>query len=122
MSEDTAPTDGIVVCVPVTADRQVDHSWGKATVVATIVVRDGAVASFTQDDVGWDVSHDAGGHGSHHARIARFLLERKARAVAAAHMGAPMLNMLTKMGLTVVMDADGDAEAAAVAAASRVTA
>jgi predicted Fe-Mo cluster-binding NifX family protein len=122
MSEGTDPVDGIVVCVPVTADRQVDHSWGKATVVATAVVRDGTVVSWTQEDVGWDVSHDQGGHGSHHTRIARFLLERKARAVAAGHMGAPMFNMLTKMGLTVLLEVSGDAETAANTAASRVPA
>ncbi|MCV2393547.1 hypothetical protein OEB99_04435 [Actinotalea sp. M2MS4P-6] len=112
---------GVVVCVPVTGDRQVDHSWGKATVVATATVRDGAVVSWTEDAVGWDVLHDEGPHGSHHGRIARFLLGKGAQAVAASHMGPPMVNMLGKMGLVVALGAQGSAEDAVVEVAGRVT-
>lgn len=111
---------GVVVCVPVDGDRNVDHSWGKATVIATVTVRDGAVAHWAQDEVGWDVLHDEGPHGSHHARIARFLLDKGAHAVAASHMGPPMVTMLGKMGLTVMLRAQGPAEAAALQAAGRV--
>ena len=109
----------VVVCVPVDAGRQVDHSWGKATTVATVTVRDGAIVAWAEDAVGWDVLHDEGPHGSHHARIARFLLDRHARGVAASHMGPPMVTMLTKMGLVVDLGASGDAEAAALAVAAK---
>ena len=112
--------NSVVVCVPVAPGRQVDHSWGKATVVATARVVDGVVTEWTEDSVGWDVLHDEGHHGSHHARIARFLLERSAQAVTAAHMGQPMVIMLGKMGLVVELGASGDAEAAVLAAAARV--
>ena len=111
----------VVVCVPVGDGRQVDHSWGKATVVATVTVRDGAVVGWAEDEVGWDVLHDQGEHGSHHARIARFLLGKGAHAVVASHMGPPMAHMLGKMGLIVAVGASGDAEAAAVQVAGRVT-
>lgn len=112
--------NAVVVCVPVAEGRQVDHSWGKATVVATAHVVDGVLTGWTEDTVGWDVLHDEGHHGSHHARVARFLLERSAHAVTAAHMGQPMMTMLTKMGLVVELGAAGDAEAAVLAAAARV--
>ncbi len=38
-----AEPGSVVVCIPVAPGRQVDHSWGKATTVATVTVRDGAV-------------------------------------------------------------------------------
>jgi predicted Fe-Mo cluster-binding NifX family protein len=113
--------EGVVVCIPVGSDRQVGHSWGKATVVATATVRDGAIVDWAEDTVSWDVLHDEGPHGSHHGRIARFLLEHKAQAVAASHMGPPMANMLAKMGLAVDLGVSGSAEAAVLAAAARVT-
>ena len=111
---------GVAVCVPVAPGRQVDHSWGKATVVATATVLDGAIADWSEEAVGWDVLHDEGEHGSHHARIARFLLGHHAKAVAASHMGPPMVNMLTKMGLVVSLGASGSAEAAVLEVAARV--
>lgn len=115
-----AEPGSVVVCIPVAPGRQVDHSWGKATTVATVTVRDGAIADWTEDAVGWDALHDEGPHGSHHARIARFLLERHAQAVAASHMGPPMVNMLAKMGLVVDLGASGDAQAAALTVAAKV--
>lgn len=110
----------VVVCVPVAPGRVVDHSWGKAQVVATATVRDGAVATWTEDAVGWDVQHDVGPHGQHHARIARFLLDKGAHAVVASHMGPPMVNMLGKMGVVVQLGASGDAAAAVLAVAEQV--
>lgn len=110
----------VVVCVPVAPGRVVDHSWGKAQVVATATVHGGAVTQWTEDAVGWDVQHDVGPHGQHHARIARFLLDKGAHAVVASHMGPPMVTMLGKMGLTVQLGASGDATAAVLAVAAMV--
>ncbi len=106
----------MVVCVPVTVDGAVDHSWGLARRVAVAEVTGGRVASWEEFDVGWDVLHDSDGEGRHHARLARFLLDHHVEAVAAGHMGAPMEHMLGKMGLKVVLGASGDAREAALAA------
>ncbi len=108
----------MVVCVPVTVDGAVDHSWGRARRVAVAEVTGGGVASWEEFDVGWDVLHDSDGEGRHHARLARFLLDHQVEAVAAGHMGAPMEHMLGKMGLKVVLGASGDAREAALAAMS----
>ena len=115
----TEPTT-VVVWVPVTADRQVDHSWGKAPRVALVSVEGGRVTRWDEHAVGWDVLHDEGAPGSHHARVVRFLREHDVRAVAASHMGPPMQNTLTKLGIILALDAAGDAEVAAVAVAARV--
>ncbi len=112
--------DEVVVCVPVDGDGQVGHSWGKATVIATATVRDGAVVGWVEDAVGWDVLHDEGPHGSHHGRVAKFLIAQGAQAVAAAHMGPPMVNMLSKMRLVVALGASGPAREVAVEVAGRV--
>ena len=111
----------MVVCVPVTEEGAVDHSWGRARRVAVAGVADGRVVSWEEFDVGWDALHDSGGEGGHHARLARFLLDHHVEAVAADHMGVPMEHMLGKMGLRVVLGASGDARRAAVAAASEPT-
>src|SRR6476646_7185843 len=98
----------IVVCVPVTGDGLVGRSWGRAGRVAVATVSDDGVGSWEEFDVGWDGLHDAGTEGSHHARIARFLLDHHVQAVAAHHMGPPMVNMLGKMGVTVQLGEEGN--------------
>lgn len=105
------------VCVPVTADGLVDPHWGKAHRVALAEVESDTVREWHELEVGWDDLHDAGPEGSHHARIARFLLDQGVQTVAASHMGPPMAAMLERMGLRVRLGASGDArEAARVAA------
>jgi predicted Fe-Mo cluster-binding NifX family protein len=113
------PTD-VVVAVPVREGRRLGRSWGKAPVVALVTVRDGEVADWAEHDVRWDVSHDEGHHGSHHARVVRFLREHGVAAVAADHMGDPMVHTLERLGVVVVLGAGDDGEAAALAAASQV--
>jgi len=108
----------MVVCVPVTSDAHVDHSWGRADRVAIAEVGDGGIERWEEFEVGWDASHDADGEGGHHARIARFLLDHGVGAVVAGHMGPPMQNMLARMGLAVRLGATGDARAAVSRAAS----
>ena len=102
----------MVVCVPVTPDAQVGQSWGRADRVAIAQVGDGGIERWEEFEVGWDASHDADGEGSHHARIARFLMDHGVEAVVAGHMGPPMQNMLTRMGLEVRLGAAGDARGA----------
>jgi predicted Fe-Mo cluster-binding NifX family protein len=106
-----------IACIPVTADDQVAHGWGKAPAVAVVEITDGAITAWRVEQVGWDVLHDSG-EGNHHARVVRFLQENNVTLVAAQHMGDPMVNTLTKLGVHVVLGADGDARAAVVSAAS----
>ena len=97
----------IVVCVPVTVEGMLDPRWGRAGRVAIATVSKDGISSWTEFDVGWDDLHDSGTEGSHHARIARFLIEHKVEAVVAHHMGPGMSHMLGKMGLTVRLGETG---------------
>ncbi len=105
-----------VVAIPVTPDGVVGPSWGRAPRVAVASVDDGAVASWIEHDVRWDVLHDEGTEGGHHARVARFLIDNEVQVVAADHMGPPMVRMLGSMGIGVVLGAGGDAHENVVAA------
>ena len=104
------------VCIPVTADDHVGHSWGKATTVAIATVDDGVLTDWRREPVEWNVSHDEGTPGSHHARVARFIQDNGVTTVVADHMGDPMLNMLTKLGVDVRLGAAGDARVIATSA------
>jgi predicted Fe-Mo cluster-binding NifX family protein len=104
----------MVVCVPVTPDGQVGDSWGRAEKVAIAEVQAGEVVRWQEIDVRWHVLHDEGSDGSHHARVARFLMDHKVSQVVAGHMGPGMQQMLAKMGLTVRVGATGDARRAVV--------
>lgn len=108
----------VVICVPVTSDGAVDHSWGRAQRVAVAEADGGRITAWTEFEVGWDRLHDSEGEGGHHARLARFLLNHRVEAVAAGHMGAPMAHMLGKMGIKVALGAAGDAREAVLEAAS----
>src|ERR1700687_561124 len=103
----------MIVCVPVTAEGDVGPTWGRADRVAVAAVSPDGIDGWQEFDVGWGTLHDAGTEGSHHARIAKFLLEHKVEAVAAHHMGAGMTHMLDKMGLAVMLDETGSARDAA---------
>ncbi len=105
----------MVVCVPVTADGSIDPRWGRAARVAIADVRAGAIASWREFDVRWDVQHELGTEGGHHARVAGFLREHGAQVVVAQHMGPPMRNMLDQMGIRVRLQASGDARQAVLA-------
>jgi len=97
------------VCVPVTGDGQVDSRWGRARRLAVAQVDAGAITDWQEFDVGWDVLHEQGTDGAHHARVARFLREHDVQAVIAVHMGPPMRRMLNTMGLRMLPAAPGDA-------------
>ena len=108
----------MIVCVPVDESGQIDR-WGRARTVAVATVVDGEVTGWQEQAVRWDEAHDAGTEGSHHARIARFVREQGTDVVVAGHMGPPMQNMLEKMGVSVRLGAQGDAQAAVSAALHR---
>ena len=105
----------MIVCVPVSGG-QVVGGWGKAQRVAVASIEKGEIGAWEEIDVRWDLSHDEGTEGSHHARIVRFLREHGVEVVVTHHMGAPMAHTIDKMGIRVVRDAEGDAKAAVLAA------
>lgn len=106
----------MIVAVPVTDDGQVDRRWGKARQVAIATVVDGEIKDWTIHETNWDRLHDEGHHGAHHARVVRFLRDNNVEAVVIDHAGASMLNTMTKMRLTITLDASGPARAAALTA------
>jgi predicted Fe-Mo cluster-binding NifX family protein len=96
---------------------EVGGGWGRAQRVAIATVEDGTVTDWVEHDVRWDLAHDEGTEGSHHARVVRFLRENAVQVVATGHMGPPMERMLGTMGIRAVTSASGDPRTVAVAAA-----
>jgi predicted Fe-Mo cluster-binding NifX family protein len=86
--------------------------------VAIAHVDDGQIVDWTERETRWDVLHNEGSEGSHHARIARFLTENGVQVVVAGHMGPPMSQMLGRMGVAVRLEDTRDPRAAALAAAA----
>ena len=74
------------VCVPVTADGQVDPRWGRAGRVA-VAEADGEVRGWQEFTVAWGTLHDQGTEGAHHARVARFLRDNGIQAVGVHQCG-----------------------------------
>jgi predicted Fe-Mo cluster-binding NifX family protein len=105
----------MMVCVPVTGDGLIDPRWGRADRVAIAEVTARGIGGWQEFDVGWSTLHDEGTEGSHHARVARFLLDHHVEAVVANHMGEPMVHTLQQMGLEVRLGATGDARQASMA-------
>jgi predicted Fe-Mo cluster-binding NifX family protein len=101
------------VCVPITAEGQLDPRWGRADRVAVATVVDGEIADWQEFTVGWGTLHDEGTEGAHHARVARFLRDNQVQAVAARHVGPGMQRMLGSMAIRVVDGLGGDACSAA---------
>lgn len=108
----------MIVAIPVATDGSVGHSWGKAPTIGVAEVEAGAVASWRTVAVGWDQLHDAGTHGSHHARVMRFLQENSVAVVAASHVGPGMVRMLDSAGIRLVLVGPGPAQDLAVRAAA----
>ena len=105
-----------IVCAPVAVEGLIGRTWGRADRVAIATVGQDGIDTWEEFEVGWGALHDAGTEGSHHARIARFLLEHKVECVTADHMGAGMTHMLGKMGLHVQLGESGNAREAALRA------
>jgi len=106
----------MIVCIPVTDDGHVGGGWGRAHRVALVTIVDDSPLGWQEIEVGWDTAHDEGTEGSHHARIARFVIDHHVDAVVAGHMGPPMARMLDKLGIRTSVGAEGDARAAVQAA------
>ena len=109
----------MIACIPVAPDGTVGNGWGRAARVAVARIEAGTITAWDEHDVGWDVLHDEGTEGGHHARIARFLSDHGVQVVVAGHMGPPMVQMLGRMGIAVRLDAEGDARAAVLEIARR---
>jgi predicted Fe-Mo cluster-binding NifX family protein len=104
------------VCVPITADGQVDPRWGRADLVAVADVADDEIRDWQEFTVAWGTLHDQGTEGAHHARVARFLRANQVQAIAADHVGPGMQRMLGSMAIQVITGVGGDARSAARAA------
>jgi predicted Fe-Mo cluster-binding NifX family protein len=106
----------MIVATPVTESGQSAAAWGKAHWIGVAGVEDGAVTAWQVHEVAWDVSHDEGTHGSHHARIVRFLKEHGIEAVVVDHMGPGMVQVMQTMRIPVLPASPGDAKASVLAA------
>ena len=106
----------MIACVPVTEQGETAPGWGRTRRIAVADVSDGGITDWQEGDVGWDTLHDEGSEGAHHARVARFLIDRHIQLVVAEHMGDGMTRMLATMGITASLGAHGDARAAVLAA------
>jgi predicted Fe-Mo cluster-binding NifX family protein len=103
-------------CVTVEAD-EVGRGWGRAERVAIAEVVDAAITSWSEHEVRWGDLHDSGTEGAHHARVVRFLREQGIELVVTHHMGQGQYTMIGKLGIRVVLDAQGDARTAVLTAA-----
>ena len=97
------------VLVTIGPDGAVAGGLGRAPLVAVAAVDDGSVVDWQEHAVAWDVLHDEGTEGAHHARIASFLREHEIGVVVTRGAGPGMQRMLGTMGIRLVTDADGDA-------------
>jgi predicted Fe-Mo cluster-binding NifX family protein len=104
------------LCIPITPDGQTAQGWGRARRVAVATATDSQIVDWRETDVGWDTLHDQGTEGSHHARVARFLIDHQIEVVVAEHMGPGMVRMLTSMGIRIALGAPADARSAVLAA------
>lgn len=110
----------MIVATPVTQDAQSAAAWGKAHWIGVAKVSEGEVLSWQVHEVAWDESHDEGTHGSHHARIVRFLRAHGIEAVVVDHMGPGMVQVMATMGIPLFPATAGDAKASIIAAAAAI--
>lgn len=104
------------VVTPVDAHGNTGDGWGRAHWMAVGTVSDGTITDWQVHEVAWDVAHDQGSEGAHHARIARFLKEQGVQVAVLRHCGGGMQRMLTKMGIPLLAATEGDAQASVLAA------
>lgn len=100
------------IAIPVTPDGRVEEGWGRAPLVAVATREDGGITDWEVHQVRWDVAHDEGTEGAHHARIVRFLRDNAVEAVVVDHMGQGMRHTLGKMGIPVLPALSADARQA----------
>lgn len=100
----------MIIATPVTPDGNVDPRWGRAHTMALAQVENDELVGWSEVEVNWDVLHDEGTEGSHHARVVTFLRENSVEGVILYRAGEPMLNTMAKMGLVIATDAAGNAK------------
>lgn len=111
------PQQPVVVAVNIEG-TSVGGGLGRAREIAVASVdAKGKLVQWRVESVGWDVLHDQGSHGSHHARIVSFMRENQVSVVVAGHAGPPMVRTLLKLGILPILGVSGDARAVAVHAA-----
>lgn len=102
------------------AGTEVGGGLGRArTMAVTTVNAAGEITDWQEFQVGWDILHEQGPHGSLHAQIAGFMRDHDIAAVVSGHMGPPMVNTMMKLGV-LPLSASGEARSAARDAAKRV--
>ena len=93
---------GLKVCVPITADGQVDPRWG------TSQPRRGRRRGRLRDPRLAGVHRQLGNaarsgtEGAHHARVAQFLRDNQVQVIAVHHVGPGMQRMLSSMAIRLV--------------------
>lgn len=103
----------IALTLAATQDTLVGLGRAPRVALATVDAEQGpTITDWQVDEVRWDLAHDEGTEGSHHARIVRFLREHQVDAVLAAHAGPGMVNTLNKMGVPLLPATQSDARAA----------
>lgn len=98
------------IATPVDNAGQSAHAWGRAHWVAVADVTEGVTTDWQVHEVSWDDLHDAGTHGSHHARIVSFLKEQQIEAIVVDHVGEGMQRMLATMMIPMLQATPGDAK------------
>lgn len=109
----------MIVATPVTVDGQTAQAWGRARWIGIAEVAGPRVTSWRIHEVGWDESHDAVSHQSHHDRILRFLTAQNVEAVVVDHVGPGMARLLEQLGIPILPSTPGDARASVLAAVAR---
>lgn len=117
MSEGDVKQGRRVVAVPVSEGGRLDPRWGKAGRIAVALMPDPqTIEEWREYAVGWDVAHDQGSEGSHHARVVSFLRDHAITTVVVNHMGPPMMRTLSAMGIEILPARSPDARESVLAA------
>ena len=112
----------MIIAAAVQPDGSLGHSWGKARSVVVATVEADAIVDWRPYEVAWDLLHDEGTPGAHHARVVTFLQAHGVEMVLVDHVGDGMRRMLSSMGVELREGVQGDARTAMVAAADPLSA
>lgn len=104
------------IATPVDTAGHFAHAWGHAHWIAVADVTEGAITDWEVHEVDWDDLHDAGTHGSHHARIVTFLKEQQIQAIVVDHVGEGMRRILATMSIPMLPATPGDAKESVLSA------
>ena len=107
----------MIIAAAVEPNGSLGHSWGKAKSVVVATAEADEIIDWRPYEVAWDLLHDEGTPGSHHARVVTFLQAHDVELVLVDHVGDGMRRMLAGMGVELREGVRGDARAAMLAAA-----